>query len=326
MMVCTVSGFLHVLIHHLRKDMDPQALSQKDGLYLDQMLTVIISTKNRWEDLNRALQSLRSQTLPHQVIVMDDNSDDSTFEKTQQLYPEVKALRFNESKGYIVRRNEAVQLATTPYVLSIDDDCILESPEILAQIATFCQQTKCAAVAWPYVDVNTNKKVESISPDGGLWQACTFKGCAFVVQRETFLQLGGFRSVLVHQGEEEDFCIRLLDAGHPVLLGTGTAISHYESPKRSWKRMDYYGSRNLMLFAFFNVPTSVLPIQLAGSAVKSILFGFKIKRPYDKTRGVFHGFSDGFKLMRERKPVSMKTYRKYRELKKSYQKLADINA
>ena len=54
------------------------------------------------------------------------------------------------------------------------------------------------------------------------------------------------------------FCIRLLDACHPVLLGTGTAISHYESPKRSWKRMDYYGSRNLMLFAFFNVPTSVL--------------------------------------------------------------------
>lgn len=290
------------------------------------MITVIISTKNRWDDLNKALQSLRSQTLPHQVIVMDDHSEDGTFENTQRLYPEVKAFRFPESKGYIVRRNEAVQLAITPYVLSIDDDCILESPDILSQIAGFCQQTKCAAVAWPFVDVNTNKNVQSIAPDGGLWQACTFKGCAFVVHRETFLQLGGFRSVLVHQGEEEDFCIRLLDAGYPVLLGNGTAISHYESPRRSWKRMDYYGSRNLMLFAFFNVPTSMLPIQLAGSALKSILFGFKIKRPYDKTRGVFHGFSDGIKLMRERKPVSMKTYRKYRELKKSYQKLSETQA
>jgi hypothetical protein len=84
--------------------------------------------------------------------------------------------------------------------------------------------------------------------------------------------------------------------------------------------MDYYGSRNLILFAFFNVPLLFLPVQLVLSATKSILYGFKIKRPYQKFLGVVHGFRDGFKLMRtERSPVSLKTFLRYRELKKGHQ-------
>ncbi|HZF65908.1 MAG TPA: glycosyltransferase family A protein, partial [Chitinophagaceae bacterium] len=273
---------------------------------LADLITVVISTKNRWPDLQRALESLRKQTLPHRVIVMDDNSDDGTSEEIKMNYREVELYRFDQSAGYIVRRNEAIRLAKTAYVLSIDDDCTLDAPETLGQIASFCQRTHCAAVAWPYVDVNVSSTVQSIAPDNRLWQACTFKGCAFVVLRDTFLKLGGFRQSFVHQGEEEDFCIRLLDAGYPVLLGAGHAINHHESPKRSWERMDFFGSRNLILFAFFNIPYRFLPIQLAGSAIKSFLWGFKIKRPYHKSRGVLHGFRDGLKMMpKERKAVSV---------------------
>lgn len=290
---------------------------------LDDLITVIISTKNRWPDLHKALLSLRNQSLKHQVLVLDDHSDDGTYENVKQLFPEVTLYTYTESAGYIVRRNEAVKLAQTPYVLSIDDDCALENPNILCQIAQFCISTDCAAVAWPYIDITLSPAVRDISPGDGLWQSHTFKGCSFVVKREIFLKIGGFRTSFFHQGEEEDYCIRLLEQGYPVFLGKGNAIHHYESPKRSWERMDFYGSRNLMLFAIFNVPLIYLPAQLVGSAIKSFLYGFKIRRPYHKSRGVLYGFLDGFKLaMKERKPVSTKTYLKYRELKKQYQPYA----
>ena len=287
---------------------------------LDDLITVIISTKNRWPDLQKALMSLRNQTLKHQVLVLDDNSDDGTFENVKNLFPEVTIHSYKESAGYIVRRNEAVKLAQTPYVLSIDDDCVLESKTILFEIASFCASSNCAAVAWPYIDANLSPDVHDLAPGDGLWQSHTFKGCSFVVKRDIFLQIGGFRTFFFHQGEEEDYCIRLLDQGYPVFLGKGHAIHHYESPKRSWDRMDFYGSRNLMLFAIFNVPLKYLPVQLIGSAIKSSLYGFKIKRPYQKTRGVLYGFIDGLKVaMKERKPVSTSTYLKYRELKKQSQ-------
>ena len=49
------------------------------------------------------------------------------IENVKQLFPEVTLHSYKESAGYIVRRNEAVKLAQTPYVLSIDDDCVLEN-------------------------------------------------------------------------------------------------------------------------------------------------------------------------------------------------------
>lgn len=296
---------------------------EKDGL--DNLVTVIISTKNRLEDLKRALASLRSQTLPHKVIVIDDNSDDGTSGYIKSFFPEVFLHTHTESKGYIVRRNEAVHLSQTPYVLSIDDDCVLESPTTLNELASFCLRTKSVAVAWPHIDVRASNAVNNFAPPDELWQSCTFKGCSFVINRNKFIELGGFRTSFIHQGEEEDFCIRLLDSGFPVLLGTGTPIYHYESPIRSWKRMDYFGSRNLILFAFFNVPFLFLPVQLFLSAIKSILFGFKIKRPYQKFRGVMHGFRDGFRLLgKERRPVAIKTFLRYRKLKKGHQFLQKI--
>ncbi|PRY06761.1 GT2 family glycosyltransferase [Pontibacter ummariensis] len=282
----------------------------------------MISTKNRWQDLEKALLSLRKQDLKHKVIVMDDNSDDGTSENVARLFPEVTLYSHQESRGYIVRRNEAVRLATTPYVLSIDDDCTLEHPGIISEMAEFCRETRCAAVAWPYIDVKVSNCVQSVSPSEGLWQGCTFKGCAFIVDRIIFLRLNGFRESFCHQGEEEDFCIRLLQFGFPVLLGKGHAIHHHESTKRSWERMDFYGSRNLILFAVFNVPVIFLPFQIAASAINCILYGFKLKRPYQKTRGVIYGILDGIRLSQvERKPVSVKSFVRYRKLKSKYHKI-----
>jgi GT2 family glycosyltransferase len=286
---------------------------------IEELVTVLITTKNRWSELVRALESLRSQDCRHKVIIMDDGSEDGTSEKLQKQFPEVRLYSFKNSEGLIVRRNQGVELAQTPYVLSIDDDCVLTSATIIGEIAAFCIRTSCAAVAWPFVDVRISNEIKSVSPTGDTWLCHSFRGCAFVVNRSNFLEAGGLRSSFFHQGEEEDFCIRLLDKGYPVLLGDGSPIHHFESPRRSWERMDFYGSRNLMLFAFFNVPLAYLPIQMTVSAIKCILYGFKIRRPYHKTRGVIHGFYDGIRLVRkERKAVSYKTYALYRKLKKNY--------
>jgi glycosyltransferase involved in cell wall biosynthesis len=91
---------------------------------LEDLITVIISTKNRWHDLEQALVSLRKQTVKAKVIVIDDNSEDGTSENVRSHFPEISLYTHKESKGYIVRRNEAIRLAQTPYVLSLDDDKI----------------------------------------------------------------------------------------------------------------------------------------------------------------------------------------------------------
>ncbi len=75
----------------------------------------------------------------------------------------------------------------------------------------------------------------------GTWITDTFIGTAHALRRDIFLKLGGYRDHLVHQGEESDFCIRMLDAGYLVRLGRSDPINHWESPKRDLRRMDFYG-------------------------------------------------------------------------------------
>jgi GT2 family glycosyltransferase len=90
----------------------------------------------------------------------------------------------------------------------------------------------------------------------------SFIGTAHALRRSLFLQLGGYREELFHQGEESDLCIRLLAAGYVVRLGRGEPIHHFESPRRDFRRMDHYGPRNAILFAWQNVPFPAALIQI----------------------------------------------------------------
>ena len=63
----------------------------------------------------------------------------------------------------------------------------------------------------------------------------------------------------MHQGEESDLCIRMLAAGYVVRLGSSDPIHHFESPKRSFSRMDHFGSakRRTVCLAERAVPVSL---------------------------------------------------------------------
>jgi hypothetical protein len=60
--------------------------------------------------------------------------------------------------------------------------------------------------------------------------------------------------VIVHQGEEPDFSLRLLATGRVVRLGRGDPIHHFESPRCDLSRMARYGRRNELLLAFTYFP------------------------------------------------------------------------
>lgn len=67
------------------------------------------------------------------------------------------------------------------------------------------------------------------APDiDGIWVTDSFRGTSYALKRDVFLRLGGYREQIIHQGEESDFCIRLLDRGFIARLGFGDMIIHHE--------------------------------------------------------------------------------------------------
>src|SRR5438874_303163 len=73
------------------------------GIAMLPTATIIIPTKNRKDDLKRALASCMAQTVQVEIIVMDDGSTDDTAEMVRQEFPGVSLHRYAESAGPTTR-------------------------------------------------------------------------------------------------------------------------------------------------------------------------------------------------------------------------------
>lgn len=95
-------------------------------------ISVVIPSYNRAHTLQRALQSVLTQTsAAEEIIVIDDGSSDSTVELLKN-FPTVKLIQQN-NKGVSAARNAGIRAATHEWIALLDsDDEWL--PEKLSQI------------------------------------------------------------------------------------------------------------------------------------------------------------------------------------------------
>lgn len=279
--------------------------------------TVVITTKNRRDDLLKAVASALEQTAQPEVLVIDDGSSDGTSEVIAREFPSVRLHRSEQSLGLIVQRNRGAQFASNPILFSIDDDAVFSTPRVVEQTLREFEHPRIGAVAIPFVDVHTSSVVRQKAPRAdGLYATHTFIGTAHALRRDVFLKQSGYRGGFVHQGEEEDYCLRMLNAGWIARCGNADPIHHFESPRRNWSRMDYYGARNKVLFTWHNVPWPHLPIHLFCTTALTASHTASPGRLLTRLRGI----ASAYALICSRKivhsPVSANIYRLNRELKR----------
>lgn len=288
-------------------------------------VSVVVTTRNRRDDLRTCLQSVQTQDVPLELIVIDDASTDGTAEMVKTEFPAARLIVHQQLHGLIRGRNEAARIATGDVVVSLDDDAVFSSPGIIGDTLTSFDDRRIAAVAIPYIDVNRDSIVKQLAPDRDrAYVVESFIGTAHAVRRDTFLGLGGYREALFHQGEESDFCVRLLAAGYLVRLGSSAPIHHFESVRRDFRRMDHYGPRNAILFAWQNVPFPAALIQIPATIAGVISLTFNPSRLLTRLRGVVAGLLGCASF--ERAPVPSRTYRLWRRMRTASAplRLADV--
>jgi glycosyltransferase involved in cell wall biosynthesis len=280
--------------------------------------SVIITTKNRKEELRNAIVSCLRQTVPVEVVVFDDGSTDGTAEMVKQEFPQVRLHRVEKSLGIVEARNRAMRLASCQIAFTIDDDCVFQSERTVAQTLDDFDHPRVGAVAIPSIDIRQSPKVWNQAPDASaLYVDATFRGGANAMRRDLFLCLDGYRGFLVQRAEESDYAIRMLNVGYVVRLGRADPIHHLESPTRRMNRIVRFGARSNVLFAWYNVPMPYLPAHLAVLTWNLLRNGARLGCFWSAVNGILRGYGATLRQLGQRRPVSRRAYRLMRLLRKN---------
>ncbi len=279
--------------------------------------TVLITTKDRKEELKRAIESALTQDGVTEILVFDDGSSDGTSDLVRRDFPSVRLERCDQPLGIIAARNRAVQMATGSVIVTIDDDCIFQSSNTVAATLNDFGDSRVGAVAIPHINVNRSAVVYSLPPQPDrVFATSEFTGCASAVRRDLFLALGGFNSLLWRQGEEYDFCTRLLAHGYITRCGSATPILHYESPHRNSDSVAFHNARSHLLYAWRNAPLWALVPHAVASATKCIAHAYRTQNLKSAAMGLASAVSAVASMRAQRRPVTSPVYCVIRRLRR----------
>ena len=280
--------------------------------------------------LVRCIQSIKFiSELAHEVIVIDDCSDVPVEEPLRRSFcngfpARLSVVRQERNYGPIVARNTIAQLATRELILSLDDDAVLfESEGVKLAVEIMRRDKRVGAVAFAQADAMGKSWPEFMQPCPMKYPCyvAAFIGFATVLRRDIFLSLGGYRSRFHYYGEEKEYSLRLLDAGYHVVYLPDALVAHLPDPSgRSMQRYLRHVIRNDCLGAIYNEP---FPMMMLSIAVRLYRY-FRMKRNSQvEDPGGFAWIINGLlsslpEVWRERRPLRWATFRRWRNIKKSW--------
>lgn len=202
--------------------------------------SILISTKNRKDDLLFTLNKIQNLINNNQVecIVYDDGSSDGTHESVKNLFPQIKLLKNEVSKGYIYCRNFMLNTTKADYAISLDDDAHFVTENSLEIIEKyFTKNKKCGLIAFRLFW--GRQLPESIQTNELPQRVKAFVGCGHVWRMKAWNEIPNYPEWFVFYGEEEFGSYNLLKKNWEIIYHPSVLVQHRVDFKTRKKDSDY---------------------------------------------------------------------------------------
>ncbi len=222
-------------------------------------MTVAICTRNRTEQLARALQSIRDQDrAPDEVLIVDNApSCDATRQIIERDFPSYRYVR-ETRLGLDFARNRALAEAGHEYVAFIDDDAVADADWTAQLFETLAEHSGVGLCTGQIMPLSQETLAEQLfEANGGFgrgnqlihlphdakrrlhgrrvpliaWSVSIGNGTNFALRRSAVVQLGGFDEAfelgqVLHGGGDLDLFWRMLNAGHELMYQPKARVRH----------------------------------------------------------------------------------------------------
>jgi GT2 family glycosyltransferase len=255
------------------------------------LISVAIVAFQSGPTLERCLGALKAQTFrDFEILIADNGSTDGAPQAAAVAHPDARLLELGANLGFAAANNRAAAQAGGRWLALINPDAYAR-PDWLEQMLA-------AAEAHPGVRCFTSRQLSAADPSrlDGLGDAMTglgfpFRagfgrpdqttlgapgevfspcGAAMMIDRELFLEHGGFDERFFCYCEDVDLGYRLRLAGRPVLLVPAAVVLHEGSTSTGGRRSDFstfHGVRNRLWTYAKNTPPLLLWLTAPAHAV-----------------------------------------------------------
>lgn len=193
------------------------------------IVSFIIPAYNEEKYIAKCLESLINQKEPpsYEVIVVDNNSKDSTAEIVAKNFPSVRLVR-EARQGMTKARNRGAREAKGDILVFIDADSMAPEHWLQKMTGYFAKNPRLAGISGPskFYDLPKRYKfvefinfriiypligeffLKNILRRGALWN-----GAIIAARRNSFEKVGGFSEEIVFYGEDADLAEKLMKEG-----------------------------------------------------------------------------------------------------------------
>ena len=267
---------------------------------------IAVLTRDRWPAVDRCLDSIYQQAVASEVpihLLVNGSSDDTAI-RAAASYPEVQVHVSDVNLGCPGGRNRLSELATTDWVVHVDDDGTVPDGFVAAVRAEVdTSPLDRAVIAGHIVDVELDP-----NPRMASGRSNRFSGGICVMRRSTFLELGGYPTDGLRQGEEGDYAIRLHQAGQHIWRSDGLVLFHplrHSITKR--RELLRTGLRQAVLTGFRYCPAWAVIPWVLWKLASHLVVAIRLRAPRPYLAGVWDSLALLPRTLRGRQPVSMRT-------------------
>lgn len=124
-------------------------------------ITVIIPSWNRRALLEQCLDSLSRQTVPCEIIVVDNGSTDGTRQMVEERFPMVERIGLDRNLGFAKAVNLGIRRAETPYLALLNNDTVVDPRWIEVGKGAFEQYPDHWFFASKMIDLKDRSRLDS---------------------------------------------------------------------------------------------------------------------------------------------------------------------
>ena len=255
--------------HYQRLGIDAKVeMTERPGWYRSHvkvqgnpLISVIIPNKDHTDDLELCLISMtrKSTYRNYEILIVENNSEkEETFEYYRKLpdrYPKARVLTWEKEFNYSAINNFAAKEAKGEYLLFLNNDVEILTPDWMEEMLQNCQQENVAAVgAKLYYPDDTIQHAGVVLGLGGIaghimcraskedpgyfgrmisvQEISAVTAACMMVKKSDFDAVGGLDETFQVAFNDIDLCMKFRAAGKKIIFTPYAELYHYESKSR----------------------------------------------------------------------------------------------